>query len=435
MGHPRRSASFKLGPWRKGINNVGSPADLGDDELVNSDNFVFDAEGKAETRPGLVQRISGTSCFGLFGVNSYMGVFFDAGKLYKVDVRSWVATELASGYSVGRDVSWAKIGPRVYFTNGVEHGRIHIPTWEVLSGFGTPNPELGVTLSSLSYGSLNAGRYFVGISYVDSFGEESSIPELHFHEITSDGGINVALSGTVPSSVDVIRVYLTEADGDRRELFRVAEVDSTETSIQLDNNVFGSPAETLFLDEIPVPDLITAYNGYLFFSIAERVWSSQAQRWGLYHIDDDEIGWYPEDVTVLERGMDGIWIVADVTYAYIGSGPKDFRLVDNVHNYPASKFSGKQVEGELFGEGLPKDVPFWFSTRGPVIGLLDGQIKTLTKGRAEPDQYGKGASGMVKFNGVESVMTALDDFQGPRDSVSLQDSFDVRVISRGISES
>ncbi len=436
MGYPNNTGTFYLGPWLQGLNNVEPPERLSGKEFSASANMVLDEIGVAETRPGTAVRISATTGQGLKKISEFEGLYFDEGKLYRMDVRSWTKTELASGYAKDKRISWAIIGSRAYFTNGTEHGRVHLPTWAVLEGFGTPAPEQTVTLSALAYGNLPIGRYFVSFTYIDAYGEESASPKLHFIELTAAGGINVALSGTVPSSVDAIRVYLTEVNGKRDELYRVVVLDTTDTSVQLTTRAFGSPLSTLFLEEIPVPDLITAYNGCLYFSVEDRVWHSDHMRYGLYHIRHNEIGWFSEDVSVLERSPDGIFVVADSTYAFVGSLPKEFVRKDNVLDARASKFSGKQVEGRLFKkEGIPdQEIPMWFSRRGPVLGLSEGRVFPLTKGRAEPDAYAKGASGMVEFNGVNAALTAVDEFGGQRDSLSLQDSFSVRVVNRGISE-
>lgn len=435
MKYPGKSGSFKLGPWAKGLNNVKHEEDLDANELAEAENFIFNATGEAETRPGLIKRVDAFIASGLYKVSETIGVFFDAGKLYHLDVMTWEKTELASGFAVGKRTSWVTIGPRIFFTNGSQHGRIHVPTWEVLEGFGTSNPKFMTTLSSLGYGNLHPGRYFIAITYVDSFGQESGASGMSFIELESEGGISVSFSDTPDK---IVRVYMTEAGGDRLELYRVDEINPAEgeTSAQITTANFGSPISTLFLDEIPVPDLITAYNGYLFFAVGSMVWSSEAQNYGLYHIDHNEVGTYPENVSVLERGLDGIFAVADKTYAYLGKGPKDFELLDNVFNYPAAKFSGRQVEGKLFSiEGIQgKDVPFWFSSRGAVIGLPGGTVLPISKGKAEPDRYAVGASGTIEFNGIESVITAVDESSGPSDSIGLQDTFSVRVVNRGITE-
>lgn len=434
MGYSQGSNIFKLGPWAKGINNVKDEAHLFDDELRDAENFVLNDLGIAETRPGLIKRVSATSAQGLYQVSETYAVYFDEGTLYRLDITNWSTTSLATGYTKGRRISWAMIGPRLFFTNGSEHGRIHIPTWAVLSGFGTADPNSQVSLSTLSHGGLCAGRYFIAITHVDLFGEESAATNLHFRELTAAGGIGVTLAGTPPAGVVGIRIYASDANGNRDEMYRVAELDASDTYYEFTDNAFGSPLETLFLNEIPVPDMITTYNGHLYFSIDQRVWYSETMRYGLYHIDHNELYWFPETVNVLEGGRDSVWVVADKTYAFVGDHPKDFNLMDDVFNHSAARFSGTQIEGSLFSEIGSENVPFWFSTRGAVIGIENGKVLPLMKDRAEPDKYGVGASGTVEFNGVKSVMTALDNYSGPNDSVTLQDSFSVTVVNRGITE-
>lgn len=435
MKYPGKSGSFKLGPWPNGINNVKDLARLEQDELSDAENFVFDKEGQGQTRAGYVKKLSLFNAYGLYKITATDGIFFDSGNLVRFNSETWETTILASGFSTGLRASYARIGPRLYFTNGREHGRLDVATSEVFAGFGTPTPGLNLSLAQLGYGNLAAGTYIIGITYVDGSGEESACPGLNFITLEEESGINVSWAGTVPANVEEIRIYMTGAGGKRDELQRVYVADRNDTSAQLTSNEFGSPLTTLFKDEIPVPELITEYNGHLFFSIEKRVFHSETMQYGLYHEDHNEVGSYPSDVSVLEEGLDGLWVVANKTYAYVGAGPKDFTLHDDMFTYPAVKYSGKHIEANLFGlEGYGnRHVPYWFSSRGAVIGLEGGKVLPLMKGKAEPDKFGVGASGTVEFNGIHSVITALDDFRGPGDSVSLQDTFSVQVVNRGIS--
>ena len=431
MSYPNGSNTFTLGPWPKGINNVEDETRLGKDELRDAENMVISDQGTVETRPGLVKLVDATSAFSLFPLDFSRGVYFDAGELWLFDVFTKEKVSLGSGFARGVRASWVRIGPRLFFTNGKEHGRIHIPTLQVLPGFGTVAPGLDVTVSALPYGSLAAGRYFLGFTFVDSFKEESGCPRLSFIETIA--GIRITFAGEIPAGVEKIRIYATGANGDRKEMYRVGEVDASSSGIDFISPEYGAPLRTLFLSEIPVPDLITAYNGYLFFAIGNEVFHSESQRFGLYHEDHNSVGIYAENVTVLERGQDGLWVVADRTHFYLGDIPKNFELNDNVFNYPAVKFSGCQIDGSLFGLDIgTKAVPYWFSSRGAVLGLPSGKILPVSKGRAEPDFFGVGASGAVEFNGITSVVTALDEYKSPNDSLQLQDSFSVRVINRGI---
>ena len=436
MKYPPKAGRFVLGPWTKGLNNVDPLEDVLPEQFAASRNMVLDRHGEAGTRPGLIERVAGTNASGFYAVTNSEGIYFDNGALVKVDARSWTTTVLGTGFSVGRKLSAVTLGPRVYWTNGVECGRIHVPTWTALSGLGTVNPSVDVTLTATSYGDLPAGRYFLALTYVDTWGEESGTTKLHFVELSSQGGIAVTLSAAAPAGVSGVRLYLTEPNGTREELYRVLELDDDETSAVITLREFGQPISTLFLQPIPVPDLITAYNGHLFFAVGDRVWASETMRYGLYHEDFGEVGWYPQEVAVLERGHDGIFVSADRTYAYVGPHPKEFTLLDNVFNYEGVKGSGTQVDRDLLGldDVRMKQVPVWFTSRGAVLGLPGGSILPISRGRAEPDVFRQGVSGTVEFNGVETVMTALEERERPGDSVQLQDTFSVTVIKRGLTD-
>lgn len=436
MKYPPKAGRFVLGPWVKGLNNVEAQEDLENSEFAAGLNMVLDKHGEAETRPGLIQRVVGTNASGFFAVTNSEGIYTDNGDLIRLDARTWTTTTLISGLAEGRKLSAVVLGPRVYWTNGIDYGRIHVPTWETLEGFGTVNPAVEVTLTPTAYGDLPAGRYLLALTYVDAWGEESGTTKLHFVELSSQGGIAVALSAPAPAGVGGVRLYMTEPNGTREELYRVLELDDDETSAVITLREFGQPISTLFLQPIPVPDLVTAYNGHLFFAIGSMVWASETMRYGLYHEDFGEIGSYPQDVSVLERGHDGVFVSADRTYSYVGNHPNDFTLLDNVFNYEGVKGSGCQIDRDLFSlENVKaKQLPMWFTSRGAVLGMPGGTVMPVSRGRAEPDVYRRGVSGTVEFNGIETVLTALEERERPGDAVRLQDTFSATVIKRGLTD-
>ncbi len=438
MTNPNRSAPYTLGPWPKGINNVKRVSTLDLDELRDARDFIFDEKGFGKTRPELSLDLSGTAMSGLFSVNSAEGLVFDAGTLYRVNPRSGLKIALASGYSSGLFTSYVEVGPEVFFTNGREYGRVNVVDWAVRDGFGTPNPDgLAVSLASAGFGTLPAGTYLVGLAFVDTLGEESGCQEVLSITLPSSGGITVSWAGTVPSGVGSIRIYASSTNGTREELDKFDEVPVSTSSIVIDGLFRGAALGTLFLEPVPVPDLVTLYNGRLYFAVDNKVFSTEPFRYGLYNEDNNEVGVFPEKVSVLEANVNGIFVVADRTYSYVGSGPKDFELNDSVFDFPASFGSGTQVEGKLFdgmGLQLSESAPYWFSSRGGVLGLPNGSVLALSRGRAEPKRFARGVSGMVEFEGAVGIVAGLQDETGPADSLAISDNFSVRVVKHGLSE-
>jgi len=419
-----------IGPWANGLNNVKPLEELSNKEVSDADNFWFDERGDAQTRPGYEQRVSGVDCSGLVALDESRALYFDQGDLILLDTTDWSTKSLSSGFP-GTGYRWARIDDRLFFSNGKRHGRVFLDTLEVIQGFGCPDVTQKVTLSELGYGSLPEGRYFVGITWVNWLGEESGCRGVQMIEASK--GILVQLEGTPPSEVASIRVYLSGANGTRREMYRVVELDATDTSFDITDMTFGSPLETLYLEAVPAPDLFCTYNGHLFFSKSNMVWASETMNYGLYDMDHGEVGYFPVRVTVLEPCVDGLFISADKTYAYTGPGPKDLRRVV-VSDARGVFGSGCQVDGSLFPEAPAIPLPFWFSNRGAYLGLPEGQVVPLTKGKTEPDVFQEGASGVIEYGGISGVVTSVNNRTADGDSVRMQDNFSVTVIDRGISD-
>lgn len=431
MTFPRKSVPVKIGPWPKGINNVEHPEGLDPHELVDSVNFLHD-ETTSHLRPGYVKRLTGTSMSGLFGLDSSRALVFDNGSFLLVDTNSWTTQTLATEFP-GNKWSFERIGPRVFFSNPQGSGRLHVPSLSVLPLFGTPNPAPSLALAALGHGSLNPGFYRAGFTQVDDWGEESGCTGLVGVNLTAQGGISVSLPTILPFDW---RLYLSEPNGQKDELFLVDEFPNTLTQVDITLPNKGMQLETLYLKEVPLAALITLYNGRLYFAVDNLVYCTPSLRYGLYHPRMGLVGEFPEKVTVLERGTGCLFVVADRTYAYVGAGPEDFSLRYNVFNHPGVFGSGQQIEGNLFkGEGMPafpETVPYWFTPRGAVVGLPGGSVWALSKGKAEPDRYALGASGVIEQHGFVHIVTALEEQTGPRDSLSLSEQVEVRVIKHGV---
>ena len=430
MKYPKGAGLFRLGPWVDGLNNVKPAEELAESELADVENLWLDERGNAETRPGLVKRVSGAQCSGIVQVTSRFGLFVDQGEVKLVDVQGWQTKVLGSGFSEG-PFRWGRIDDRMFFSDGRTHGRVFLGDWRVVKGFGAPDCTLRLSVGEAGYGNLGVGRYFVGVTWVDELGEESGCWFLTMAEV--EKGLNIQILGDVPSGISAIRLYASGANGTRKEMFRIAELLPSETSFVWTSQEFGAPLETLYKEAIPAPDLFCFYRGHLFFSKGARVWASEPMNYGLYSEDWSEVGSFGERVAVLEESLDGIFVVADRTYAFVGAGPGEFerRIVSDSR---AIWGSGTQVDGRLFKGGPQRKVPYWMGDRGPVIGLPGGEVLELGRGKAEPDVFAKGVSGLVEYGGQAAAVTALQDQVAKGDSVRVEDNFSVNVISRGISD-
>ena len=75
-------------------------------------------------------------------------------------------------------------------------------------------------------------------------------------------------------------------------------------------------------------------------------------------------------------------------------------------------------------------MPYWFSDKGPMVGLPGGKVLPLTEDAVAYRVYGRGASQIRLDGGIASVVTAVSD-PGTVNRMGVGDSVAVEVIRAG----
>ena len=105
-------------------------------------------------------------------------------------------------------VSWVYLNGEQFYSNGVDSGRVSGLLWHP-RGMETPVVQ---NLSAIG-GSLLAGQYQVGITYVnDVTGEDSGISAITVLTLSNMGGIRVTLPPTAEGATHVA-IYVSECQG------------------------------------------------------------------------------------------------------------------------------------------------------------------------------------------------------------------------------
>jgi hypothetical protein len=412
--------------WPAGIANVPPETSLPRDEngnlvaLREADNVDLLADGKLARRGGRAKVYTGAPHslwrdghlpFALFVDGTALRAFYGPGQV--VDLAA-VAT---------RECSYALVDDKVYWSNGLDTGIVTVDG-DVLP-WGCPQPPGQPTLTAVAgTGGLHAGRYQVAITYLTGSGEESGTGAAVLVDVAEGGGI--ALSGipTPPASVSVIRVYVTQADGD--VLYQAVDLTPGVGSAMLNFGVRRKPLATQFLEPMPAGRIVRWLNGRVYVATADgsMVWS-EALRYGLTNLRRNSIGY--GRIAMMEpigAGGDGAGLfVADQkrTYWLGGNDPANFtrRIV-----YHASAIPGTavRVPASLLGLDQTGEALYWLAEDGVgMVGLPGGTVQPQRGRQVVAPKATGGASLWREQEGRRQVLTALKGAGAGRRGVTFGD--------------
>ena len=414
-----------LGPWAKGVNNVDKENSIGADELRSAVNIDLDRQGNPRRRAGLTQRVELTDGHSVYS-NSNLLVGCDGGTLYRIDPNLYSTTSLRSDLVPNRSLSYCDIQGSIYYSNGIQTGRI-LPDGSLMGlGVSVPNSP---TLASASNGSLYAGSYQVCLTNVNSAGEESGSTLANVVTIASDGGTIQITDIPQASGVSYVRIYATPPNGDT--FYRHVEIPIGVTSYNLTTTIRGPVLETQFGEPMPGGHIIRYYRGRLYSADESVVWFSEPLRYGLCKPLDDHLPDFGERITVMQPVHDGIYVVADKAYFLGGNNPHEMIPVV-AHPHRGIEGTGIEVAPKMFNaEEVPGMLAYWFSENGPCLGFPGGLVSPPTEDRIAHAAYASGASGFRQVEGIRSVVTSLRG-KGSGSGFAASDSLTFEVRRNGV---
>lgn len=197
--------TLPLGPFL-GVNNKLPPfalhVDKVGDFLSGGVNIDIDDDHRIRRRIGPTRLVEMSGAHSLF--NGYL--VRDA-VLYAVTLPTYSETLFKVLTSDAR-LSWVKLGDDLYYSNGVDSGRITDGAYFPL-GLPTPTAPTAATVA----GSLPVGTYQVAVSYRNATtGEEGGVSAKAYVEITTPAGIRVTLPAAATGATHV-EVYLSDTNG------------------------------------------------------------------------------------------------------------------------------------------------------------------------------------------------------------------------------
>jgi hypothetical protein len=381
-------------------NNVGAAGfDLGDLEVglnvdIDDKGFLLRRKGHSAVVVAGVDR----DLFAAGGV--CLGVGGDALKQIMPD---WSTITLRTGLTPARALTYAALGTRIYYANGVESGVVENGAHR---SWGLTPPALGP--AALVGGALRAGRYQYTMTYLRGDGQESGAPRAALMELSAEGGFELTLPVSTDPDVTMKAVYVSDRDGET--LFRYAVLDNAETTFAVREARPGSVAlATQFLvspNMLGTIDLSAYANGRMLVAAGSRLYCSEPYAPELF---DPRKAWpFLDAITMVKPLEDGTWLGTRSQVVWLPNAePEKWQFMAKA---PYGVIPGTAyVDGiSSIGDGSGKGPAVYFATtQGLCVGGNGGQMSNFTEGKFSYPIQERGAGIVRRHRGMSQYLTTL----------------------------
>lgn len=313
-------------------------------------------------------------------------------------------------------VSWLELAGHLYYSNGVDSGRISSGVWYP---WALPTPT-APSVSSIA-GGLGNGAYQVVVSYCNSAtGEEGGVSPATRHSLATIGGLRVTLPGATPGATH-INVYVSTVNGSVPLL--AATVTAGTPTVDLAVPATGREANERFEAPLPAGTQLFEFNGCLCSVNGSDVFEGIPYRHGYYLKTEGRIP-FPAAVSNAVPAENGVYVVADKTYWLQGAVMTKAEIVKDVLPYGG-------VPGTAFVMDKDAHQVGWFSRDGIVLADTMGQVKALMADNVALTAPASGVSALFSDGGYNRVVSCgwclnLDTMAATRYT-----GYDFDSISRG----
>jgi len=382
-------------------NNVGAAGfDLGDLEVglnvdIDDKGFLLRRKGHSAVVVAGVDRdlfAAGSMCLGV-GSNALKQILPD-----------WSTIVLRTGLTPSRPLTYAAIGARVYYANGVDIGAVENGLHR---SWGLAVPDFPVM--AFVGGALRAGSYQVALTYLRADGQESGARiSIVAHLVASDGGFELTLPVSTDPSVTHKTVYATARDGET--LYRYAVVDNAVPTFAVREERPGTVAlATQFLvppNSLGTIDHIAYANGRMLVAVGSRLYCSEPYAPELF---DPRKSWpFLDAITMVAPLEDGTWLGTKSQVIWLPNAePEKWNFILKA---PYGVIPGTAYEDSLasVGDGSGKGrAVFFATTQGLCVGASGGQMSNFTEGRFQYPMQERGAGIVRRHRGMIQYLTTL----------------------------
>lgn len=384
-----------LGPWPNGVNNSVRAFSIPQGSALDCLNMDFADDGRVSIRSGrsVVALLANAHSLRTIGGKAFIS---HSGNISVINsVEPFSTTAIRSGIAESR-ISYAERGGEVWWSNGVECGRISTDNsdhpWTVPAPANIPYVTAGA-------GSLLPGEYRIAITHSTADGEESLPSAVEQIVLSQAGGITVTLP-TAAAGVSYTNVYCTRADG--AILQQYLSVPATDAEMTIGSDAQGKQLRNrVGLSPLPPGDAICFHGNRLCSMKGEFLYYSLPWEYGVCDLAQDYIV-LGASGTILASVCSGMYVAADRTWFYQGD--------DISSAIPMEKLPFGAASGTVFDHpSVTSPVVGWYSQEGLAVGTADGSVKMLQRdaGFIAPSAS-SGATWVRQRDGLTHVVVSLD---------------------------
>lgn len=395
-----------IGPFL-GVNNRLPDFALNTDKgrwLRDAVNVNVTNSGNVRRRAAAVLVQAMSNADSLYLTSDTAGYLRRGSAIYSITLPGYTET-LFKVLSSDAPLSWSEYNGSLYYSNGVDSGRIEggvAYPW----GMATPNAPTCATIA----GALYAGAYQVAVSYSNSAtGEEGGISASSNPSLSATGGIRITLPGSSPGATH-INVYLSTVNGSipmwvGSYAIGTASIDiaAEPTRLRESNGRFEQP--------LPAGTQVFMANGRLCSVSGSRINIGEPARPGYYipidgrqRIEGDAPGYgfitFPAPIDLVVPTQFGVYVAyGNITQFFAGADFAATEMVKDVLPYgavPGTAFVVPHKENPLVG---------WFGAHGVVLGDPQGQVKDMMVDNIDLTPPAAGTSVVVQSDGFKRVVS------------------------------
>lgn len=432
---PLTKKSPTIGPFKLGMNNRLADTALNTkdgDFLRSAVNVDIDAGGLVQRRPGTTRTIAGTDCHSIWSDPSNTLVYYvDGTTLFRIV--NGAAITVRTGLTPSRHMSFDSVNGIVYYSNGIETGKI-IGSTNSSWGLALPPRQFGLSVVP-GAGTMAAGTYRIYSVFVTADGQESGSSDVQSitlvsavgtlgtggtrNDETGENAISVTgLPTVLPADVVGVTLYMTTPGS---EIFMratgVLTTGSYLIATQPDPDLTG---KTQGFSPMPAGNIVRYYNSRMITALDNILFYSEAYSLSLHNPADDFIE-FQAPISLVMPVQNGVYVCADQTY-WLKGELADTELV------PSLPYGGVPGTDVL---SINKNAVYWMSVRGLCTGDDNGSIKALSEDNVAMDQPLVGASLMRELNGVRQVISS--NFGIETSNVAAKTYLTAEVIRKGTS--
>lgn len=306
----------------------------------------------------------------------------------------------------GGPISYAASNGVVYYTNGVDTGRIYggrAGNWGIRPPAAQPSADPDA-------GQLPAGRYAYAMTYVRRDGLESGTPAYGSVDVPANGGIYFSAM-PASSDPDVVgsALYVSGANG--TELYRAAVISAGTYSYRHRALAHGITLEPGLIEQAPAGSIVEIHASVAYVVDGSVAWASD-----LYNLErfrrDRRFLQLPGQITLFGAVADGIYAACDEGTWFLAGTDPDAMVARKVLSYGAVpgtmvKIDGEEMVAEDERTGASQTNLLWISQFGAILGAPGGQVKSLTEEQYSLPTARRGAGLFRAARGYSSYVFTL----------------------------